>query len=160
IEVNPGTIPMEKLSAYRDLGLNRISLGAQSLEDEDLQRAGRIHRSDSVFRDYEMIRRAGFTNVNLDLIAGLPDQRLETWIRNLDGVVALRPEHVSIYLLDQEEQSAWGHHVPSKTSDDDFAVFYQEAASRLNAAGYEQYEISNWALPGWQCRHNLGYWNG
>lgn len=160
IEVNPGTVSMEKITAYRDMGINRISLGAQSLEDEDLERAGRIHRSDAVFRDFEMMRRAGFGNINLDLIAGLPGQQLQTWIRNLDGVVRLRPEHVSIYLLDQEEQSTWGRHTPSNTSDEDFASFYLEAASRLTAAGYRQYEISNWALPGQECRHNLGYWTG
>src|SRR6185436_2898 len=160
IEVNPGTVGWEKLVQYRDLGINRLSLGVQSLEDEDLERAGRLHRSDSVFRDYEMIRRAGFNNVNLDLIAGLPNQRLQTWIRNLEGVVRLRPEHVSIYLLDQEDRSKWGSHLPAKTSEDDFAIFYQEAAERLSSAGYQQYEISNWALPGKECRHNLGYWTG
>ncbi len=160
IEVNPGTVGWEKLVQYRDLGIQRISLGVQSLEDEDLERAGRLHRSDSVFRDYDMIRRAGFNNVNLDLIAGLPNQRLQTWILNLEGVVRLRPEHVSIYLLDQEERSAWGRHLPARTSDDDFAIFYQEAAERLSSAGYRQYEISNWALPGKECRHNLGYWTG
>ena len=159
IEVNPGTISADKLERYRQIGINRISLGAQSLEDEDLQRAGRIHRSSAVFSDFEMLRRLGFNNINLDLIAGLPDQRLEVWNRNVDGVVQLRPEHVSIYLLDREERSAWGRQMPSD-ADDDSANFYEEAASRLSSAGYVQYEISNWALPGSECRHNLGYWTG
>jgi len=160
IEVNPGTVSSDKLSCYRELGINRISLGAQSLEDEDLKRAGRIHRSDAVFEDFKMFRRFGFNNINLDLIAGLPEQRLEVWNRNVDGVVRLRPEHVSIYMLDQEERSAWGSHAPSVRADDDFAIFYEEAAARLVSAGYVQYEISNWALPGSECRHNLGYWTG
>jgi oxygen-independent coproporphyrinogen-3 oxidase len=160
IEVNPGTISSEKLTRYREIGINRISLGAQSLEDEDLKRAGRIHRSVAVYEDFAMLRRLGFNNINLDLIAGLPDQRLEVWNRNVDGVVRLRPEHVSIYLLDQEERSAWGSHAPSVRPDDDFANFYEEAASRLISAGYIQYEISNWALPGSECLHNLGYWTG
>ncbi len=160
IEVNPGTVSAEKLMRYRNMGINRISLGAQSLEDEDLERAGRIHRSVAVYDDFEMFRGFGFNNISLDLIAGLPEQRLEIWNRNVDGVVRLHPEHVSIYMLDQEERSAWGRHTPSVPTDDDFAIFYEEAASRLVSAGYVQYEISNWALPGSECRHNLGYWTG
>jgi oxygen-independent coproporphyrinogen-3 oxidase len=160
IEVNPGTISPEKLARYSELGINRISLGAQSLEDEDLERAGRIHRSPAVYEDFEMFRRFGFNNISLDLIAGLPEQRLEVWNRNVDGVVRLRPEHVSIYMLDQEERSTWGSHLQPIQSDEDFAIFYEEASSRLSSAGYIQYEISNWALPGSECVHNLGYWTG
>lgn len=160
IEVNPGTISSEKLAVYREIGINRISLGAQSLEDEDLKRAGRIHLSAAVYEDFEMFRRLGFNNINLDLIAGLPEQRLEVWIRNVDGVLRLRPEHVSLYMLDQEERSAWGSARAAVRADEDFAVFYEEASSRLLSAGYIQYEISNWALPGFECRHNLGYWTG
>src|SRR4051812_32407499 len=160
IEVNPGTISSEKIARYREIGINRISLGAQSLEDEDLKRAGRIHRSAAVFDDFAMLRRLGFNNINLDLIAGLPDQRLEVWIRNVDGVVQLRAEHVSIYMLDQEERSTWGSHSQSVQADEDFAIFYEEASARLVSAGYVQYEISNWALPGSECLHNLGYWTG
>jgi len=160
IEVNPGTVSAEKLAVYRDSGINRISLGAQSLEDEDLERAGRIHRAATVFRDFELFRNFGFNNISLDLIAGLPEQRLDVWIRNVDRVVALRPEHVSIYMLDQEERSAWGRHASAVRPDEEFAVFYEDASRRLDAAGYVQYEISNWALPGMECRHNLGYWTG
>ena len=160
IEVNPGTVSAEKVERYRDAGINRISLGAQSLEDEDLERAGRIHRSEAVYKDFELFRKFGFNNINLDLIAGLPNQQLDVWNRNVDGVVRLRPEHVSIYMLDSEERSAWGSHAQPLRADDDFADFYEEAVSRLAVAGYVQYEISNWALPGRECRHNLGYWNG
>jgi oxygen-independent coproporphyrinogen-3 oxidase len=160
IEVNPGTLSAGKLAEYRQMGINRISLGAQSLEDEDLFRAGRLHRSAAVYGDFAMLRNSGFENINIDLIAGLPQQRLEVWNRNLDGVVRLRPEHISIYMLDQEERSAWGSQPPSKLTDEEFVAFYEQASSRLNAAGYIQYEISNWALPGRECRHNQGYWNG
>jgi len=160
IEVNPGTVSPEKLRRYREIGINRLSLGAQSLENEDLERAGRIHRSNAVFEDFAMMPRLGFDNISLDLIAGLPQQRLEVWRRNLAGVVQLRPEHISIYMLDQEERSAWGKHTPSATADDDFVIFYEEASAQLEAAGYRQYEISNWAMPGAECRHNLGYWTG
>jgi len=160
IEVNPGTLSPEKLAHYRAMGINRVSLGAQSLVDEDLERAGRIHRSVAVYDDFKMLRGSGFKNINLDLIAGLPEQKLDVWIRNLDGVVRLHPEHVSIYMLDKEERSAWGRHTPAEPGDDDFAVFYEEAASRLKSAGYLQYEISNWAIPGAECQHNLGYWTG
>jgi oxygen-independent coproporphyrinogen-3 oxidase len=104
--VNPGTLSENKVQLYRDLGISRISLGAQSLEDEDLARAGRLHNAAAVFSDFELLRREGFTNINLDLIAGLPGQQIQTWARNLDRVIELRPEQFPIYLLDQEERSA------------------------------------------------------
>jgi oxygen-independent coproporphyrinogen-3 oxidase len=107
-----------------------------------------------------MMRRLGFDNISLDLIAGLPQQRLEVWRRNLDGVLQLRPDHISVYMLDHEERSAWGKHSSPATADDDFVAFYEEATSRLGGAGYHQYEISSWAMPGAECRHNQGYWNG
>jgi len=160
IEANPGTLPPEKLSEYREIGISRISLGAQSLEDEDLARAGRLHQAAAVFTDFENLRRAGFTNINLDLIAGLPEQRMATWRRNLAAVTRLRPEHVSIYMLELEERSAWGRRAPQIQTDEEFAAFYEEASSRLESCGYVQYEISNWALPGFECRHNLAYWTG
>jgi oxygen-independent coproporphyrinogen-3 oxidase len=160
IEVNPGTLSETKLEQYRDLGISRISLGAQSLEDDDLERAGRLHKAESVLSDFELLRRQGFTNVNLDLIAGLPGQQLHTWSRNLDRVLELRPEHISIYMLDQEERSAWAKLPAGVPDDSDFAAFYSLAESKLDAHGYTHYEISNWALPGRECAHNLGYWSG
>jgi len=160
VEANPGTLSEEKLRIYRDIGISRISLGAQSLEDEDLQRAGRLHKASAVSSDYELLRKAGFANINLDLIAGLPQQRFETWRRNLEQAVALRPEHLSIYMLDREERSAWAKGPPGIPDDNDYADFYIEAETLLDEAGYRHYEISNWALPGSECRHNLGYWSG
>ena len=160
IEVNPGTLSDNKVRQYRDLGITRISLGAQSLEDEDLERAGRLHKASAVFADFEMLRRHGFDNINLDLIAGLPGQQLETWSRNLERVLKLRPEHISIYMLDHEERSAWAKLPPGVPDESDFADFYTLAESKLDACGYSHYEISNWALPGRECQHNVGYWSG
>jgi len=160
IEVNPGTLSKSKVERYRDLRISRISLGAQSLEDEDLERAGRLHKSTAVFTDFHILRREGFTNINLDLIAGLPGQQLETWTRNLDRVLELRPEHISIYMLDQEERSAWARLPAGVPEESDFAAFYSLAETKLDAHGYAHYEISNWALPGRECAHNIGYWSG
>jgi oxygen-independent coproporphyrinogen III oxidase len=160
VEVNPGTLSESKIRQYRSLGISRISLGAQSLEDEDLVRAGRLHKADAVLSDFAMLRREGFTNINLDLIAGLPGQQIDTWRRNLDRVVELRPEHISIYMLDQEERSAWARLPAGVPEDSEFADFYSLAESQLGAHGYSHYEISNWALPGRECEHNIGYWSG
>ena len=158
IEVNPGTLSDQKLELYRDAGINRISLGVQSFDDNDLKTAGRLHSAEDVFRDIDTLRQYEFSNIGIDLIAGLPHQQREAWTRNLDHVGRIEPEHVSIYMLDVEERSVWGN---SQTSTDDvFAEFYREAADRLAQAGYIHYEISNWALPGFECCHNLKYWTG
>jgi oxygen-independent coproporphyrinogen-3 oxidase len=160
LEANPGTLTEAKLEQYGRAGVNRISLGAQSFNDEDLKNAGRVHTSADVFRDIAALRRHGFANISVDLIAGLPHQRKEIWRENLRVVEDLRPEHVSIYMLDVEERSAWGKSRSDIPEDDVFAAFYMEAAERLSKAGYVHYEISNWALPGFECRHNLKYWTG
>lgn len=160
IEANPGTLDDSKLKHYRRAGVNRISLGVQSFCDEDLRNAGRLHNAADVLRDIVHLRDHGFTNVSVDLIAGLPNQRLDVWNENLTCLERVRPEHVSIYMLDAEERSIWGHNPPITPDDETYAVFYCEAANRLRAAGYVHYEISNWALPGFECRHNLKYWTG
>jgi len=160
LEANPGTLSDSKLERYRAAGVNRISLGVQSFRDEDLRHAGRLHSSADVLRDMESLRKHGFNNINVDLIAGLPHQRLEVWRKNLDRLERARPEHVSIYMLDVEERSAWGKSQSHIPDDDVCARFYIEAADRLFKAGYVHYEISNWALPGFECRHNLKYWTG
>ena len=159
LEANPGTLSEQKLEQYRAAGVNRISVGVQSFHDEDLKNAGRLHTAADVFSDIASLRQHGFNNISIDLIAGLPQQRLEIWKQNLDWVERLLPEHVSIYMLDVEEHSAWGKQ-PSDVPDDLFASFYIEAAERLARAGYIHYEISNWARPGFECRHNLKYWSG
>ncbi|HLH30193.1 MAG TPA: radical SAM family heme chaperone HemW [Terriglobia bacterium] len=160
LEANPGTLTEPKLDQYREAGVNRISLGVQSFDDRDLKNAGRIHSAADVFRDIESIRKRGFENLSVDLIAGLPNQQLDIWKENLNWIERLRPEHVSIYMLDVEERSAWGRDPSSLPDDDVFAGFYIEAAERLAKAGYVHYEISNWAQPGFECRHNLKYWTG
>jgi oxygen-independent coproporphyrinogen-3 oxidase len=160
LEANPGTLSDLKLEQYRRAGVNRISLGAQSFSGEDLKNAGRLHRSEDVLHDIASLRKHGFNNVSVDLIAGLPHQRKEVWLKNLDVLEDVRPEHVSVYMLDVEERSAWGKSSSDIPDDDVFAAFYTEAAERLSEAGYGHYEISNWALPGFECRHNLKYWTG
>jgi len=160
LEANPGTLDDAKLSGYRDLNVNRISLGAQSFHDEDLELAGRLHKAADVFKDFEALRRYGFSNINIDLIAGLPRQRIELWRENLEIIGRLQPEHVSIYMLELEERSIWSKGGPDIMPDDAFAPFYEEACERLDAQGYIHYEISNWARPGFECRHNLKYWTG
>jgi oxygen-independent coproporphyrinogen-3 oxidase len=161
LEANPGTLTRGKLEQYFSAGVNRISLGVQSFDDRDLKKAGRIHSAANVFQDFELLRKCGFRNISVDLIAGLPDQQLEIWRENLNWIERLLPEHVSIYMLDIEERSAWGSKGRSALPDDDiFAAFYLEAAERLAKAGYDHYEISNWARPGFECRHNLKYWTG
>jgi len=160
IEVNPGTLNAAKLERYRHAGINRVSLGVQSFHDEDLQNAGRLHSVADVFRDIESLREHGFTNIGIDLIAGLSRQRFEIWKQNLDWIERLLPEHVSIYMLDLEERSVWGKDRSDIPDDDIFASFYEHAAERLERAGYVHYEISNWARPGFECRHNLKYWTG
>jgi len=160
LEANPGTLSDRKLERYRSAGVNRISLGVQSFHDEDLKNAGRLHTSADTFRDLESLRKHGFTNISVDLIAGLPGQRFEVWKENLDWIERLLPEHVSIYMLDAEERSAWGKAPADLPDDDVFASFYIAAAERLANAGYLHYEISNWGRPGSECRHNLKYWTG
>ena len=160
IEVNPGTLSESKLDRYAAAGVNRISLGVQSFDDADLNKAGRLHSVADVFRDVDSLRRHGFDNIGFDLIAGLPAQRPEAWKQNLDYVERLLPEHVSIYMLDVEERSVWGKDSSQIPPDDLYASFYTEASERLAKAGYIHYEISNWALPGFECRHNLKYWSG
>src|SRR5262249_33603244 len=147
LESNPGTLDDSKLQSYRLAGVNRINLGVQSFDDDDLRNAGRLHRSAHVFQDFHSLRSHGFDNICIDLIAGLPNQRLETWKRNLDTIEQLRPEHVSIYMLDVEERSVWGKKPSDMPDDDVFADFYSMAVARLAKAGYLHYEISNWALP-------------
>ena len=159
LEANPGTLDRAKLERYAAAGINRISLGVQSFDDDDLKNAGRLHGSAEIFRDIESLRRHRFSNINIDLIAGLPHQQLSVWRQNLATLEQIKPEHVSIYMLDAEDRSVWGKSGPD-ISDDLSAKFYVEAEERLSRAGYIHYEISNWALPGFECRHNLKYWTG
>ena len=167
LEADPETITPEKASGWRATGFNRISLGVQSFSDVELKAAGRMHRRGDVFRATEFLRRAELANISMDLIAGLPHQTRESWQASVGEMISLRPEHVSIYMLEIDEGSRLGreslaggtrYNAPAIPSDDDIAEFYESACDRLVIAGYEHYEISNWALPGFRSRHNLKYW--
>ena len=160
IEVNPGTLSEESARTYRSLGIDRVSLGAQSFNADELRAAGRLHAPADTVRDFERLRREGFANINLDLIAGMPGQSREVWDHNLDWVERLGPDHVSIYLLELEDSAVWARRGVATHGDEDHSWFYLRAAERLEAAGLVHYETSSWSRPGAECRHNIGYWNG
>ena len=167
LEADPETITHEKADAWLRAGFNRISLGAQSFSDTELQAAGRMHRRDDIFSADTTLREAGFRNISLDLIAGLAHQTRESWDESVAQLSQIRPEHLSIYMLEIDEGSRLGkeslaggkrYSAEEIPPDDSIAEFYDAACTRLAAAGYEHYEISNWALPGMRSRHNLKYW--
>jgi oxygen-independent coproporphyrinogen III oxidase len=167
LEADPETITPEKASAWRAAGFNRISLGAQSFDDRELRAAGRMHRRTDIFRAVGFLRAAGLANTSMDLIAGLAHQTRSTWDASVRELLELRPEHVSIYMLEIDEGSRLGkeaiaggmrYGAAAIPADDEIAAFYESACERLAGAGYEHYEISNWALPGFRSRHNLKYW--
>lgn len=163
IEGNPGTLTPEKLAAYRRAGVNRLSLGAQSFDDGLLQSLGRIHTAAQIGQAVAMARDAGFDNINLDLMYALPGQGMDRWKDTLDAAIALGVEHISAYSLIVEPGTPMAARVASGAAivpDDDAVNAVQRLAiDRLTAAGYHRYEISNYARPGRECRHNLVYWN-
>jgi oxygen-independent coproporphyrinogen-3 oxidase len=152
------------LRDWRDLGINRVSFGAQTFDDEGLKQLGRTHTADDIRRTFQDLRRAGFTNINFDLIAGLSGQTLAGWKRNLDEALALRPEHLSLYLLDVHEGTPLADQMRrgmrAQPDDDLTAEMYRLMIDRVCDAGYEHYEISNFCLPGHEARHNTRYWTG
>jgi oxygen-independent coproporphyrinogen-3 oxidase len=167
LEADPETITAEKSSAWIDAGFNRISLGVQSFLDGELRASGRMHRRDDIFKAVEFLRGAGFRNISMDLIAGLPHQTRESWESSLSDLLSVRPEHISIYMLEIDEGSRLGkeslaggrrYSADAIPPDDVIAECYESACARLAAHGYEHYEISNWALPGRRSGHNLKYW--
>jgi len=167
LEADPETIEAEKAADWVAAGINRISLGTQSFVDEELKAAGRLHRREDIYRAVPILRGAGIDNISFDLIAGLPKQTRESWRRSLDELVEMSPEHVSVYMMEIDEGSRLGLEVlrggtrysaGDLPSEDEMAEFYETAQAILKAAGYEQYEISNWAKPGYASRHNLKYW--
>lgn len=164
IEVNPGTVTRRKLDLYRACGINRISIGLQSADDGELKRLGRIHTFDEFLKTYQRVRQAGFKNVSVDLMSALPGQTLASWKNTLKKVVMLKPEHLSAYSLILEEGTPfydWYHEHPKLLpSEDEEREMYYAAKSYLKEQGYERYEISNYAKPGFACRHNEGYWTG
>ena len=167
LEADPETITSEKAAAWAAAGINRVSFGVQSFNDLELKSSGRMHRREDVYRAAPILRAAGIRNLSFDLIVGLPHQTPQSWRNSLEELIALRPEHVSIYMLEVDEGSRLGRELislgtkysaPAVPSDDQMADSYNLARQLLSSAGYEHYEISNWAQPGHASRHNLKYW--
>ncbi len=167
IEVTPGSADAEFLQHIRTLGINRLSIGAQSFVDKELRTAGRLHSAEDTRALVQTARAQGFANISLDLIAGLPHQTKESWQLSLQSMIALRPEHVSVYLFEIDEKSRLGsevlkhgvrYHADALPDEDFVADAYDQARISLREAGYLQYEISNYALPGYESRHNRKYW--
>ena len=172
IEINPGlagasataAASQEAFKSFRRLGIDRASFGAQTFNDRELARLGRSHTAEDTRQTFRSLREAGFENISFDMIAGLPEQTLEGWDWNLEQAFALRPEHLSFYLLEVHEGTPLAEHIRrgiQPSPDEDLAVLmYERMLERAVAADYEHYEISNLARPGYQSRHNLKYWSG
>jgi oxygen-independent coproporphyrinogen III oxidase len=162
LEANPGTLSSEQLTGLRAAGINRLSLGSQSFDAELLHTLGRIHSPKEIVQAFSNARAAGFRSINLDFMFGLPGQTMHHWKTTLDRALTLHPEHFSLYSLIIEEGTlfyTWTNEGQIIPGDEDLcADMYEYADERLQAEGYENYEISNWALPGYQSRHNLTYW--
>lgn len=162
MEANPGTLTREKLKRYREAGVNRLSIGLQSMDDEELRTLGRIHTAADFLENFHMAREAGFTNINIDLMSALPGQSEASWERTLQRTVSLGPEHISAYSLIVEEGTPFGERYGGRPellpSEEEDRAMYHRTKELLAEAGYERYEISNYARPGRECRHNTGYW--
>lgn len=167
MEAAPGGITLEKAVWWRRAGINRVSLGVQSFVTSELARTGRKHTAEIVEREIGVLRAAGVSNFNVDLIAGLPGQTLQSWKRSLEWLERLDAPHVSVYMLEVDEDSRLGAEImafgkrygaPDIPSDDMIADFYEIAVERLARAGIARYEISNFARPGFESHHNLKYW--
>lgn len=158
LETNPGTAEYDNLSGYKDAGVNRLSFGVQSFSDQQLQRLGRIHSSDEVYMAYKHARAAGFNNINLDLMHGLPEQSLDDALRDLTCAIELEPEHISWYQLTIEPNTVF-YSRPPPLPDDDILSDIQDAGHALLAQhGFVQYEVSAYSRPNREALHNLNYW--
>ncbi len=161
-EANPGTISLDYLRGLVAAGFNRLSFGVQSFDDGELLALDRIHTADDARQGYAWAREAGFPRVNLDLIYGLPEQTLERWQSNVEQALALGPDHLSLYALTVEDGTKLAYDIDhgrvAEPDGDLQADMWDWSRERLAAAGYRHYEISNWARPGEECRHNLVYW--
>ena len=171
LEANPGTVDKEKLSFYKKAGINRLSFGLQSADAEDLKKLGRIHTWEKFLESFQLAREAGFSNINVDLMSALPGQTKESWEKTLRQVLALQPEHISAYSLIIEEGTPFyqlyekdverrdaGEEPELIPSEEEERAMYEATGRILKEQGYLHYEISNYAKPGCECRHNLGYW--
>ncbi|MGB8452055.1 MAG: radical SAM family heme chaperone HemW [Anaerocolumna sp.] len=161
IEVNPGTISREKLYIYKSAGINRLSFGLQSVDNRELRLLGRIHTYETFEDNYKLARELGFLNINIDLMSGLPGQTLKEWLKTLEKVIALRPEHISAYSLMIEEETPFYDRYGEGELDEELdREIYAKTKKYLEDAGYNRYEISNFAKEGFACRHNTAYWTG
>ena len=172
MEANPGTVTKEALLSYRKAGINRLSIGLQSADDGELKLLGRIHTYRDFLQTYRWAQEAGFTNINLDIMSALPGQSVENYKKTLETVLSLKPQHISAYSLiveegtpfyekygqESEKLQATGEKQPDLPSEEEEREMYALTEKLLAAAGYHRYEISNYALPGRECRHNLVYW--
>ena len=164
LEANPGTLNEEKLGAYRGFGINRLSLGLQSIHESELALLGRIHNYKDFLESYELARQAGFRNINVDLMSGLPKQTMDRWVKSLETVAALGPEHISAYSLSLEAGTPFHQKyseglgrldMPGEELD---RAMFHETKKILESRGYSRYEFSNYAKKGFECRHNMCYW--
>ena len=166
MEANPGTLTPDSAAGYRNAGVNRLSLGLQSASEEELRLLGRIHTREQFLQSFRAARDAGFDNINVDLMSALPGQTCESWKETLSRVTDLDPEHISAYSLIIEEGTPFGERYGSEEGrkllpdEDSEREMYHETKRFLKDCGYERYEISNYARPGYACRHNIGYWTG
>ena len=166
MEANPGTVTREKLTDYRKAGINRLSFGLQSANDRELKLLGRIHTWAEFLESFTLARECGFANLNIDLMSALPGQTCESWKETLSRVTDLDPEHISAYSLIIEEGTPFGERYGSEEGrkllpdEDSEREMYHETKRFLKDCGYERDEISNYAKPGRECRHNIGYWTG
>ncbi len=160
IEVNPGTVTMEKARAYKEIGINRVSIGLQSVNNEELRILGRIHTVEEFAESYRVLRSEGIENINIDIMYALPNQKTEDFIKTLDTVAEFEPEHISAYCLKIEENTNFYKIKDTLVlpDEDEQYKMYEALCNKLAKKGYEQYEISNFAKKGRRCVHNLKYW--
>ena len=161
IEVNPGTVTKKALKKYRKMGINRLSIGLQSIHEDELRELGRIHTLEDFTDCYEWAREVGFDNISVDLMYGIPRQTKGSFAKTLDFISKINPEHVSIYALKVEEGTEFYNRRDALDLPDEDTEYemYTSAIDFLGSRGYEHYEISNFARPGYRCRHNMKYWN-
>lgn len=166
IECNPGTVTEEKLESYKNCGINRISLGLQATNNEELKNLGRIHTYEDFVQSYGLVRKAGFKNINIDLMSAIPGQSVKSWKQTLKRIVELNPEHISAYsLIIEEGTKFWDVYGEDKPREDDLPSeadereMYYLTKRILGEEGYNRYEVSNYSKDDLHCKHNLGYWD-
>ncbi len=162
IEANPSTLDERKLEEYLNSGINRISVGCQSIDDDQLKILGRLHDSEGFFKTIDIIKKSGFKNISVDLMSGLPDQSVSGWKETLSVIAELKVQHISAYSLIIEEGTEF-HKIEDKLNlpdESELSLMYQSKGDVLCKYGFKQYEISNYSMPGFESRHNMGYWQG